>query len=754
MSVRKSLTSKDLVAHWSFEETDGAYTYETVQKIYDSIDYVLHEARFQPNRSPKRRKGLQGTALWFDGFSTHVKRRKDAFHLPNKGMTISIWVAPYSFGGIEGEDVTALINQHNREKEQGFILGIKKHGDLTFQVGLTSGWTEIHSDVRLPRNKWTYVVATYEATCGLLEIYLNGDRVAHTNVEKDNQLVIADVDLLIGKHNHPKMIEQTFSLGMFSGLMDEVCIFQRALTAEEILYEYVSYLTPSNGEIPSIELEDINIHREDFILDEHRPQYHLTAPGHWMNEPHAPLYYKGKYHLFYQHNPQGPYWGNIHWGHWVSDDLIHWRDLPIALSPERDSVDPDGVWSGCAHYDRDGVPVLFFTAGNNNYLPNQMIGLARSTVKTDGDLDLKNWVKHPAPILFQPEGFNLDDDGFRDPFVWKEGETWYQLVGSGINGCGGTALLFESDNLINWEYRGPLYLSDYKEYPYLGRVWELPILLPLGKDRKGNEKHIFIISPVGDDADVEVFYWIGKWDRKNRRFLPEQEKPQLFDLGDFHFTGPSAMLDPKSGRIILFTIAQGERPIEYEYASGWAHNGGLPIELYLSEDGRLKFKPIDEVKELRKRKLLDLSNVTIAEANQLLKGIYGDMLEIEVVFQPYEQECYGLFIRQTADHTEETLLYYDGFTKGMFVDRTKTTLDKKEKTSGIQGGFIGLNEGEPLKLRVFVDKSMVEAYINDIKSLTTRVYPTKIDAKGISLMGSNEIIVESIKVWDQKHIFR
>jgi sucrose-6-phosphate hydrolase SacC (GH32 family) len=751
--VRDYAISKDLIAQWSFEETDGKTTYEKVQKRDDSIHYIFHDAAFQPNRSIKRRKGIRGNALWFDGYSTFIQREKESFLPHTKGMTLSMWVAPYSFGGIEGESVTALINQHDRMREIGFILGFYKTGTLSFQLGLTSGWVDLSTEgVTLPKNEWTYVVATFDSSEGIIAIYVNGKLASKQQVEKDSRFLPADVDLLIGKNNHSKMIERTFSLGMFSGLMDEVCIYERALTSEEIREEFRSYLTVNGGKIPSLKHEDIAIHREDFSNDKHRPQYHLTPPGHWMNEPHAPLYYEGKYHLFYQHNPQGPYWGNIHWGHWVSEDLIHWKDMPISLSPEKNQVDPDGTWSGCAHFDEEGVPVLFFTAGNNHYLPNQMIGLARSKVNSDGDLELKHWEKHLEPILFQPKDCNLDDDGFRDPFVWKEGKVWYQLVGSGINGQGGTALLFESENLIDWSYRGPLYISDNIKYPYLGRVWELPILLPLGKDSKGNDKHIFIISPIGDEADVEVFYWIGKWDCENGVFIPDVEEPELIDIGDFHFTGPSAMIDPKTGRLILFTIAQGERPIEYEYASGWAHNGGLPVELFLGKDDRLKCKPIDEVKTLRKRTLLDVEKVTIAEVNQSLMDISGDMLEIEATFQQREQGCIGMYIRQSQGRDEETLLYYNQSTSEFFVDRSKTTLDPKEKTRGVQGGEVDLSSAEPLKIRVFLDKSMVETYINDMKSLTTRVYPTREDSKGISLFGNDEVIVESIRVWELRGI--
>ena len=741
-----------LLSKWSFSEKEGKATVDEVTDIKDSVHYNFDDAMFQPKRILKRRKGIHGNAMWFDGFSTYVQRKQEDFKLPTESLTISVWVAPHAFGGIEDKRLTALINQHQLEDQKGFILGFHKHGALSFQLGLESGWTEVWSENHfLPKDRWSHVAATFDKKDACLKLYLNGVLVGKKEAGHE-EIIPAEVDLLMGRNNHPFIVADTFVLNAFLGLIDDVSIYKRALTEAEVREQYEAYLESFHGVVPEIAIENISIDRNDFAADKHRPRFHATAPGHWMNEPHAPLYFNGKYHLFYQHNPQGPYWGNLHWGHWVSDDLIHWRDQPAALAPNKDEVDPDGTWSGCAHYDENGLPVLFFTAGNHSYLPNQMIGLARSTYEKDGDVNLPKWEKHHEPVIFQPEGFDLDDDGFRDPFVWKEGDTWYQIVGSGINGKGGTALLFESTNIIDWEFKGCLYVSDYAKYPYLGRVWELPILLPLGKNSHGEEKHLFIISPVGEGADVEVFYWIGTWDKAKGRFTPDEEDPQLFDLGDFHFTGPSAMVDPVTKKLLLFTIAQGERTAEYEHASGWAHNAGMPVEVFLGNDDRMRIKPVDQVKELRREKIIDLKNIPLAEANAHLELISGDMLEINLKFKEAYEGSYGLFVRQARDRSEETLFYYDHTQDRFFVDRNKTTLDKRERTTGIQGGEVQLN-GEPVELRLLLDKSLIEAYVNELKSLTTRVYPLKDDSKGLSLFGEDDLIIETLEVWSMAGIY-
>src|ERR1700748_1854334 len=92
--------------------------------------------------------------------------------------------------------------------------------------------------------------------------------------------------------------------------------------------------------------------REALAGDQHRPRYHFIAPANWMNDPNGAIFWNGRYHLFYQYNPNGAFWGTLHWGHTASSDLVHWEDFPIALSPSEDGADKNGCWSGCVIDDR------------------------------------------------------------------------------------------------------------------------------------------------------------------------------------------------------------------------------------------------------------------------------------------------------------------------------------------------------------------------------------------------------------------
>ncbi|WYU47480.1 GH32 C-terminal domain-containing protein [Paenibacillus sp. FSL K6-0108] len=759
--MSQTLDSQRLMMYWAFDEGSGASAVESISQVQDDIQYVFNQAEFTESCDPQWRQGVMGDGLLFDGYSTYIA------HSVNEGepngkqkyrsaLSIGVWVAPRSYEwGSEGK-LSAIVNHHNMDRKQGYLLGMYRHGSWSFQVGLEGGdWKEVWSPDghELPKNEWSYVNAVFNGIQGELKLYLNGREIASADLPPGSRLAEAvGTELLIGKNNHSSLLAEVFSLHMFSGILDELKVYNRALSEEEVVASYRHVLdTAYGGAHPPLTYDEIKLDRTPLLPDRHRPQYHVSPPAHWMNEPHAPIYFDGQYHLFYQHNPLGPFFHQIHWGHWVSKDLVHWRDLPVALAPENDQLAPDGIWSGSATYDADGLPVLFFTAGNDSASPNQSVALARSTYSRDGDPDLIHWVKHAEPLIVQKKGMGVFGD-FRDPFVWKDDDEWFALVGSGIEGEGGAALAFASQDMLNWTYKGSFFKADIQKFPYLGPIWELPVLLPLGSDKQGVNKHLLLVSPVGQGADVEVFYWIGKLDKQNLSFIPDQEEPQLIDVGDFHFTGPSGMVDPKTGRKIVFTIAQGDRTSELEYQSGWAHNGGLPLSVYLRDDGRLGIEPIEELQSLRGAKRLSLRDKSLAEVNMLLGDVQGDMLEIQLEMEPDSAKQLGIKVRCTPDNEEETLLYYDWNQSMLLVDRTKTTLHPGEKCRGIQGGKLELLE-ENLKLHIYLDRSMVEAYANGLKSLTTRVYPSRKDALGLEIWGDGELLVKSIDIWEMKSIW-
>ena len=737
--------STSTIAQWRFDEGTGSATKESISNTNNAIHYIHNNATYKPSTDPIwRSDGISNSALLFDGYSNWVTH--NAITTPSQAMTIEAWIAPRAYEWGDDGKISAIVNQHDKSANQGFLLGVFRHGSWTFQIGANGNWYELWSYEPLPKYEWSHIVATVDGLNGTMKLYLNGEEVASRTIPQNSTITHSNNQLLIGKNNQSTQLA-VFPLHMFNGLIDELKILNGSYSEVDAQASYNQYINQLGGNLPT---PDLSFDRSVYDGDKHRPTYHAIAPGHWMNEPHAPLYYNGQYHLFYQSNQHGPYWHNIHWGHWVSDDMVHWRDLPPAISPELFQVDPDGDWTGSAVIDDDGNPTLFFTAGNDArpYIQsNQNIGVARSTVLTDGDNDLNNWVKERQLAVAQQPGEGKAGE-FRDPFVFKDGDTWFMLVGTGIEGQGGTAAVYSTtdSSLMNWDYRGPLYQNT--NYSYLGAVWELPVLLPLGSG-----KHVLAISPVGAGADVEVYYWIGVWNKNTAKFTPDHQEPQLIDFGDFKFTGPSGFTDPETGRNILFTIAQGERNSQEEYDAGWAHNAGLPVELSLRSDGRLGVKPISELNSLRGQQLVNItSDTSLSAANALLSSISSDTLEIQIELDRGSADSVGLKVRKSLNSEEETLIYYKNSTDEYGVDRTKTVANTNK---GIQKGTVDIGN-ENVKLHIYLDKSMVESYLNELKSITTRTYSTRADAKGLQIWAdsnASSVTVKSLKVWEMNSAY-
>lgn len=744
------------IVHFNLDEGTGKKALEGIRGLEHDVNYVFNEARYMASKDPRwTSNGVKDGALLFDGYSNYIEMNAEEVIPVGDALTIEAWVAPRSYEWGDGNKLSAIVNQSDPDRAEGYALGMYRHGTWSMQAGIGGQWIQVWSnDHPLEKYKWNYVAATFEQEAGMIRLYLNGEEVASQATPLHLPITPSAENLLIGKNNKPVELAGLFSFNMFSGLMDEVKLHNRALTEDEIRGEYERIKLLHNGSIPAIPPTDIDEDPSVFDGDQHRPQYHAIPPQNWMNEAHAPIYYNGKYHLFYQHNPQGPYWHQIHWGHWVSDDMVHWENVRPALAPEAGSLDPDGAWSGSAAYDRNGNPVLFYTAGNDAESPNQRTGLAVPADLTDPDLE--QWVKHPSPVTEQ-NGIGIHNE-FRDPFVWYDEDTdlWYQLVTSGLQDfSSGTALVYVSADMYNWEYKGPLYLSDRSLYPELGTVWELPVLLPLGTDSNGDQKHIFIINPhekpehvpPSNDVlrDVEVFYWIGTWDRDHFRFIPDQEAPTKMDVGDGYLTAESGLVTP-DGRTVVFSMVQNVRTPQAEYQAGWAHNLALPVVLSLDEQDELRIEPIEELRSLRGSKLIDISDRSLESANQAIRDVKGDMLEIVMEIDPGEANLFGLKVRRSENGMEETLIYYDKADGTFNVDRTKSSIDPDVRVDGIQGGIVNL-DGENLKLHIFLDRSVIEAFANYKKKLTTRVYTGRYDSLGLQVWADGEISVKSMEVW-------
>ena len=270
--------------------------------------------------------------------------------------------------------------------------------------------------------------------------------------------------------------------------------------------------------------------------------------------------------------------GPKRWGHAVSADLVHWEHLPIALSPTPGGPDEDGVWTGCAVLDDHCTPTIIYTgvraAGRGRHAP------AVQCLATSHD-GLRTWRKHPAnPVIAgPPEG--MDVVGFRDPQVWREPDGWYQVVGAGIRGEGGAALLYRSPDLVSWEYLHPLATGVAAE---TGEMWECPDFFALG------DRHVLLISALG-----QQLYLTGRY--RDHRLSVEAQG--ALGYGRSYYAGKSFV--DGLGRRILWGWLREERNGGAAEAAGWSGAMALPVALSMQPDGTVGAAPVDELTSLRGR---------------------------------------------------------------------------------------------------------------------------------------------------------
>jgi beta-fructofuranosidase len=486
--------------------------------------------------------------------------------------------------------------------------------------------------------------------------------------------------------------------------------------------------------------------RERLADDHHRPGYHLAGPAGWLNDPNGLIQWNGRYHVFYQYNPAGPFHGTIHWGHAVSDDLLHWEDRPVALTPDPDGPDRDGCWSGCA-VDDDGTPTVLYTGGRDR---EQLPCLA---VSPDDSLD--SWQKDPANPVIESAPTDIDvlstDDWsaeFRDHCVWRERDTWYHVIGSGVTDVGGTALLYRGETLDEWEYVGPLLTGDWEGS---GAVWECPELLRFGE---------YDLLHVSNYEDTE--YFVGTADLVSPNFRVESH--DKLDYGDFYAPQSLATDD---GRTLLFGWLPEARSTRAQWEAGWSGCLSLPRELDVTDDGRLRQRPAQEVAALRGEQVVGSESpgrgdsagssepsgvdLTLAAGEHHRLPLVGNSYELagEMDLAPGATLTLSLF--ESPAGTERTRLRYDG--TELVVDRSESTSGKARDGDTRADGAttddrrLPIDDG-PLSFRLFADGSILELFADEARCLTSRVYPTREDADGVGLRATGgDVTVRNLQAW-------
>ncbi len=317
-------------------------------------------------------------------------------------------------------------------------------------------------------------------------------------------------------------------------------------------------------------------------------EIHLKSPKGWINDPNGFIYYKGKYHLFYQHFPYAPVWGRMHWGHAVSGDLTDWRHLDTALFPTK-TDDRDGCFSGSA-VEHEGKMHIFYTGvkydlpdpENINCCLNDKFTAAQLHIASEDGFSFDNF-GGKATVIPPVIDSNIGDSTHtRDPKVWKGSDgKFYMVLGTTANSKG-RLLFYRSADLESWEYVNSADSND------MGWMWECPDYF------RTDDSGVLIFSPMGIAEGQQAVCTLVDFDEKSCEMkIPESYN--FFDYG-LDLYAPQSTLDKEGRRTVIAWLRMPE-PME----SG-------AIGMYCTpricevRDGHIYFRPHPDVKNKFTRK--------------------------------------------------------------------------------------------------------------------------------------------------------
>ncbi len=522
------------------------------------------------------------------------------------------------------------------------------------------------------------------------------------------------------------------------------------LATDSVEY-YVPFRLPQNGNEATINIDKVPTNAicwdsirlaDEFPTNNreyYRPLYHHTPSYGWMNDPNGMVYKDGEYHLYFQYNPYGSKWGNMHWGHSVSRDLFHWTHMEPAIA--RDTL--GHIFSGStvvdsnnsAGYGKDAL-IALYTSASDKY--GQIQSMAYST---DNGRTFTKYEKNPVLTPFD----GLRD--FRDPkvFWYEPAQKWYMIVSADKE-----MRFYSSTNLKEWNY-----VSAFgKGYGVQPNQFECPDFIQLPVD--GNEKHkkwvmIVNINPGCLFGGSATEYFVGDFDGKTFKCDTKPEVTKWLDYGKDHYAA-------------VCISNTGNRQITIPWMSNWQYANILPIQQYrganglprelslYTKDGQIYMaaNPVKETNNLRKdiRTIKDFEITDQYDINEILPNNDG-AYELEMDIVPNNAQLVGFDLKNSKG--EKSKIYLDlksgrlvmdrtesGFTNltqfGPFEVHAKETDDHRKSLSvNYQNDFalgtwapLSLCEGKTYHLDIFVDKSSIEIFVDGGRiAMTNLVFPTE-----------------------------
>jgi len=444
-----------------------------------------------------------------------------------------------------------------------------------------------------------------------------------------------------------------------------------------------------------------------------RPIFHVASPAQWVNDPNGPIFHEGYYHLFYQLDPFSDKGGIKYWGHVRSRDLAKWEHLPIAIAPSNDKGE-ESIWSGCCTVNGRGEPMIFYTS----IAPGKpAIDHAEQWAATSDD-DLIAWRKSPAnPVLSETLHGGTKIYDWRDPFIFRDGKRTFMVLGGSLNQSkGGQAVvaIYETENaeLTKWKYRGVLFRHPDAE----ARTSECPNFFKLG------DEWVLFVSPYG-----KVQYFVGDFDAETCCFRPRTRG--LVDHGP-NFYAPNTMLVP-DGRRLVWGWVNG-----FPGGRGWNGCLSTPRVLSFSRDGQLRQNPAPQLSKLRGEPVA-WRNVRLDNEGKTLSLPETNTLEIEAEMDLQSATSVGLAIK-SGTKGPHVSLSFNGLQLQVLDAKAPLTLAKGDRK---------------LKLRIFIDRSVLEVFANDTVCITKRIDTVPANPALELRAEGGGAIARRIQAWPMKTIW-
>ncbi|MBQ7679666.1 MAG: glycoside hydrolase family 32 protein [Butyrivibrio sp.] len=455
-----------------------------------------------------------------------------------------------------------------------------------------------------------------------------------------------------------------------------------------------------------------------------RPAFHLAPLTGWMNDPNGFSRYGGQYHLFYQYYPYAAHWDDMHWGHAVSQDLLHWTPMPCALAPD-ESYDRAGCFSGSAIELEDGRHLLMYTGVQKERTPDQEETILQTQILAVGDgTDYEKLADGPVLTAADlPQECTAAD--FRDPKLWRtETGTYLCVTGCCDDAHDGRIVLFESPDAFHWQFRSVLIRNNGR----FGRMWECPDFFPL------DGQWVLLTSPQ-DMREQEGGYHcgngnlclIGSFDEETGQFTPEHDQPVDEGL-DFYAT---QTIQTEDGRRVMIAWMQNWDTLSIrEPDAPWMGQMTLPRELSV-RNGRLIQQPVRELETLY-RETLSYQDQRISGAVRF-DGITGRQLDLELELRPEEGTTYRAFTLHFAEDADEETYCLLRVCPG----EQSVTMDRIH--SGTRRALVhsrtctvpACGEGH-IRLRLILDRFSAELFINDGEQTMSMTFYTPMEAQGIT----------------------